>query len=107
MKLLLELAVSNVHFKCKESWYCLKDRFAMGASLEVILAYHWMTPKRKTKAQLSSCRNCEHRVITSSKGVECEICNRWFDPKIQESVTPNRRAWKTGSGCPHFAVKMI
>ena len=37
MKRLLELAVTNVHFKCNESWYCQKDGLAMGASLAVIL----------------------------------------------------------------------
>ena len=38
MKRLLELAVTDVHFKCNESWSCQKDGLAMGASLAVILA---------------------------------------------------------------------
>ena len=42
MKRLLELAVTNVHFKCNESWYCQKDGLAMVASLAVILANLWM-----------------------------------------------------------------
>ena len=42
MKRLLDLAVTNVHFKCNESWYCQKDGLAMGASLAVILANLWM-----------------------------------------------------------------
>ena len=38
MKHLLRLAVTNVHFKCNDKWYCQKDGLAMGASLAVILA---------------------------------------------------------------------
>ena len=38
MKRLLNMAVSQVHFKCNETWYNQKDGLAMGASLAVILA---------------------------------------------------------------------
>ena len=94
MRRLLELAVTNVHFKCNESWYCQKDRLAMGASLAVILANLWMkswepqlklpTPKCKTNKQSSTCRSCEHRVTARARGVECEVCNRWFHAKCQQ-----------------------
>ena len=92
MKRLLELAVKNVHFKCNESWYCQKDRFAMGASLAVILGYIWtksgepqlklQTPKYKTSTKFS---NCEHLVTARSRGVECKICNGWFHAKCQQN----------------------
>ena len=58
MKRLLELAVTNAHFKCNGSLYCQKDGLAMGESLAVILTSLWMkswepqlilqTPKCKT-----------------------------------------------------------
>ena len=93
MKRLLELAITNVHFKCNEIWYCQKDGLAMGASLAVILTNLWMkswepqlklqTPKCKTNTQSSTCRNCEHRVTTRSRRVECEVSNRWFHAKCQ------------------------
>ena len=37
-KRLLNMAVSQVHFKCNETWYVQKDGLAKGASLAVILA---------------------------------------------------------------------
>ena len=96
MKRLLELAVTNVHFKCNESWYCQKDGLAMGASLAVVLANLWMkswepqlklqTPNCKTSTQSRTYRNCEHRVTTRSRGVECEVCNRWFHAKCQQII---------------------
>ena len=94
MKRLLELAVTNVHFKCNEVWYCQKDGLAMGASLALILANLWMkswepqlklqTPNIKTNTHSSTCRNCEHRVTARSRGVECEVCNKWFHAKCQQ-----------------------
>ena len=42
MKRLLNMAVSQVHFKCNETWYVQKDGLAMGASLAVILANLWL-----------------------------------------------------------------
>ena len=94
MKRLIELAVTSVHFKCNENWYCQKDGFALGASLVVILANLWLkswepqlklqTPKIKTNPQSSTCRNCEHRVTARSRGVECEVGNRWFHAKCQQ-----------------------
>ena len=33
LKLLLKVAVTNVHFKSNNNWYCQKDGLAMGASL--------------------------------------------------------------------------
>ena len=94
MKRLLELAITNFHFKCNESWYCQKDVSTMGVSLAVILANVWMkswepqlklqTPKCKTNRQSSTCRNCEHRVTARSRCVVCEICNRWLRSKCQQ-----------------------
>ena len=65
MKRLLELAVTNVHFKCSESWYFQKDGLAMVASLANFLMKSWepqlklQTPKCKTNTQSSTCRNCD------------------------------------------------
>ena len=42
MKKLLNLALSNVNFKCSGLWYVQKDGLAMGASLAVILANLWL-----------------------------------------------------------------
>ena len=42
MKRLLNMAVSQVHFKCNETWCVQKDGLAMGASLAVILANLWL-----------------------------------------------------------------
>ena len=108
MKRLLELAVTNVHRKCNESWYCQRDGLAMGASLAVVSANLWMkswepqlklqTSNRKTNTQSNTCRNCEHRVTARSRGVECKVC---------KSVTQNMIAWKTSSGGAHSFVKMI
>ena len=94
MKRLLELAVTNVHFTCNENWYCQKDGLAMSLSLAVILASVWMkfwmphlklqTTQCKTNTQFSICRNCEHRVTAHFRGVECEICKRWFRAKCQQ-----------------------
>ena len=64
----------------------------MAASLAVILTKLWMkswepqlklqTPQCKTNTQFSS--NCEHRVTARSRGVVCQICNRWFHAKCQQ-----------------------
>ena len=94
MKRLLELAVTNVHFKCNENCCCQKDGLAMGASLAVILANLWMkswepqlklqTSICKTNTQSSTCCNCGHRVTACARAVECEVCNRWFHAKSQQ-----------------------
>ena len=42
MKRLLNMLVSQVHFKCNESWYNRKDGLAMGASLAVVFANLWL-----------------------------------------------------------------
>ena len=42
MKRLLNMAISQVRFKCNETWYVQKDGLAMGASLAVILANLWL-----------------------------------------------------------------
>ena len=42
MKRLLNMAISQVHFKCNETWHVQKLVLAMGASLAVILANLWL-----------------------------------------------------------------
>ena len=42
------------------------------------------TPKCKANTQSNTCHNCEHRVTARSRGVECEVCNRWFHAKCQQ-----------------------
>ena len=94
MKRLQQFAITDVHFKCNESWYCQKYGLAPCASLAVILANHRMksweqqtklqTPKCKTNTQSSICPNCEHRVTERSRCVECEVCNKWFHAKCQQ-----------------------
>ena len=42
MKRLLNMLVSQVHFKSNESWYVRKDGLAMGASLAVVFANLWL-----------------------------------------------------------------
>ena len=87
LKLLLKLAVTNVHFKSNNTWYCQKDGLAMGASLAVILANIWMksfedqlnkeseTETEKIKSKGLECPDCRKRVAWNSKAVECE---KWF-----------------------------
>ena len=89
MKRLLNMAVSQVHFKCNETWYGQKDGLAMGASLAVILANFWL---KQYKTALSRdipemfwpekdlngiCPECNKKVTYRSKGVECECCVKW------------------------------
>ena len=109
MKRLLELAVTNVHFKCNESWYCQKDGLAMGASLAVILANFWMkllepqlklqTPKCKTNTQSSTCRYCKHRVTERPGVLSVKFIIDGSTQNVSKSVTQNMIAWKTSSGC--------
>ena len=42
MRRLLNMLVSQVHFKSNESWYVRKDGLAMGASLAVVFANLWL-----------------------------------------------------------------
>ena len=42
MKRPLNMKISQVHFKCDETWYVQKDSLAIGASLAVILAKLWL-----------------------------------------------------------------
>ena len=41
------------------------------------------TPKCKTNAQFSICRNCNHCVTAHFRGIEWEICNKLFHAKCQ------------------------
>ena len=92
MKKLLKMAVSQVHFKCKETQYDQKDGLAMGASLAIILANLWL---KQYETALSSdflemflpqkdlngiCHECKKNTYRS-KGVECECCLNWYHVK--------------------------
>ena len=89
MKILLNLAVSKVNFKCNGLWYVQKDGLAMGASLAVILANLWLKeyePALKTevpKLTLLSegskevCPRCQKKLTYRTKEVECEACLNW------------------------------
>ena len=92
-KRLLNMAVSQVHFKCNETWYVQKDGLAMRASLAVILANLWL---KQYKTALSRdipetflpekdlngiCSECKKKVTYMSKGVECECCLNWYHVK--------------------------
>ena len=92
-KRLLQLAVSNVQFKCGAKWYVQTDGLAMGASLAVILSNLWM---KKFEFILSSscsdpsrlndtekCSECNHRVCNHDRGVQCGSCNRWYHIECQ------------------------
>ena len=93
MKRLLNMAVSQVHFKCNETWYVQKDGLAMGASLAVILANLWL---KQYETALSRdipemflpekdlngiCPECNKKVTYSSERVECECCLNWYHVK--------------------------
>ena len=93
MKRLLNMAVSQVHFKCNETWYVQKDVLAMGASLAVILANLWL---KQYEIALSKdipemflpekdlngiCPECNKKVTYRSKGVDCECCLNWYHIK--------------------------
>ena len=93
MKRLLNMAVSQVHFKCNETWYVQRDVLAMGASLAIILANLWL---KQYKTALSRdipemflpekdlhgiCPECNKKVTYRSKGVECECCLNWYHVK--------------------------
>ena len=93
MKRLLNMAISQVHFKCNETWYVQKDGLANGASLAVILANLWL---KQYETALSRdvpemflpekdlhriCPECNKKVTYRSKGVECECCLNWYHEK--------------------------
>ena len=93
MKRLLNMAVSQVHSKCNETWYVQKDGLAMGASLVVILANIWL---KQYETALSRdvpemflagkdlneiCPECNKKVAYRSKSVECECCLNWYHVK--------------------------
>ena len=93
MKRLLNMAVSQFHFKCNETWYVQKDGLAMGASNAVILANLWL---KQYKTVLSGdipemflsekdlhgiSPECKKKVTYRSKGVECESCLNWYHVK--------------------------
>ena len=82
------MAVSQVHFKCNETWYVQKDGLAMGASLAVILANLWL---KQYETALSKCF-CLRKILTeyvpsairksrTGQSVECECCLNWYQVK--------------------------
>ena len=89
MKRLLNMAVSQIHFMCIETWYVQKDGLAMGASLAVIFANLWLEryetalsrdiPEMFLPEKMS--RECNKKVTYRSKGVECECCLNWYHVK--------------------------
>ena len=93
IKRLLNMAVSQVHFKCNETWYVQKDGLAMGTSLAVILANLWMQQYKTALSRDISemflpekdlheiCPECNKKVTYRSKGVECECCLNWYHVK--------------------------
>ena len=97
LKLLLKLAVTNVHFKRNNKRYCQIDSLAMGASLAVILANIWMKSfedrlkeercvqeQGLKKDPSDKCPDCSRKLVWNSKGVECERCKNWFHAKCQK-----------------------
>ena len=95
MKTLLNMAVSKVYFKCKDSWNVQVDGLAMGASLAVILANLWLkeyefglreeipvgTEVQQINEKNGLCPCCSRKVTYRSKGVECESCRNWYHLK--------------------------
>ena len=87
-KRLLNTVVSEVYFKCNDSWYLQVDGLAMGASLDVFLEnlrlkeYVFALRQKKTvgtEIQPMNDKNglclCYRRKVTyRSNGVECESC---------------------------------
>ena len=93
MKRLLNMAVSQNHFKCNETWYVQKDGLAMGASRAVILANFWLEQYETAlsrdipeiflpeKDLHGICPECNKKVTYRSKCVECECCLNWYHVK--------------------------
>ena len=90
MKRLFYMSVSNVHFKCNDTWCVQKDGLAMGASRAVILANLWLKNYEKILAMdippkiviledmNGKCSKCNRRLTFRIKAVECEDClNRY------------------------------
>ena len=96
MKRRLNMAVSQVHFKCNETWYVQKDGLAMGASLAVVLANLWLkqyeTALSRDIPEIFLPENdlngigpeCNKKVTYRSKGLECECCLNWYHVKFDD-----------------------
>ena len=103
MKRLLNMAVSQVHFKCNETWYVQKDGLAKGASLAVILANLWLkqyeTALSRDIPEMFSpekdlngiCPECNKKVTFRSKGVECECFLNWYHVKCGDVLDDEYR----------------
>ena len=83
LKILLKLAVTKVHFKSIDNWYCQKDGLAMNESLAVVLANICMksyeklsdinqTQSVRIKESIEKCPDCHRKNFWNSKAVECE-----------------------------------
>ena len=93
MKRLLNMAVSQVHFMCNETWYIQRDGLAMGAFLAVIFAnlclkqYETALSRDIPEMFLPEkdlngiCLEHNKKVTYRSKGVECECCLNWYHVK--------------------------
>ena len=93
LKTLLNLAVTNVCFKCNDRWFCQVDGSPMGASLAVTLANIWRKsfehPIKSTKEiinkipknDLEACPEGNRRVTYRGNGVECEKSENWLHAK--------------------------
>ena len=110
MKRLLNMAVSQVHFKYNEIWYVQKDGLAMRASLAVILANRRLKQYETTlsrdipemflpKKDLNGiCPECNNKDTSRSKGVECECCLNWYHVKcgdISDDISDVEKLLKT------------
>ena len=86
LKLLMKLALTDVHLKSNDNWYCQKDGLAIGASLAVVLANIWMmsseeklddesqTLRMRFRDPKEKCPDCHQKIAWNSKDVECEKC---------------------------------
>ena len=93
MKRLLNMSVSQNHFKCNETWYVQNDGLAMGASLAVFLANLWLKQYETVlsrdipemflpeKDLNGICPECNKKVTYRSEGVESERCLNWYHVK--------------------------
>ena len=103
MKRLLNMAVSQIHFKCNETWYAQNDGLPMGASFAINLANLWLkqcetalsgdTPEifLPEKDLNGICTECNKKVTYRSKGVECECCMNWYHVKCGDILADEYR----------------
>ena len=71
-KRLLNMAVSQVNFKCNETLYIQEDGLAIGASLAVIIAHTWL---KQYKIAISSL-NPKKFMPEKAHNLKCPECNQ-------------------------------